>query len=144
MLIEAGKSAFVDWQSFSIAREEILRITHAGAGGCLVNRVTGESRSELLGQLLSNGSVFLINPNGILIGRDAYIDTAGFVASTLDLLNVDLSEKTLQFRGTSEESVVNEGKIHCELGDVFLIGRRVENSGEIVTENGVQGLLSGI
>ncbi len=87
--------------------------------------------------------MFLINPNGILIGKDAYINTAGFVASTLDLLNEDLSEKTLQFRGLSEESVVNEGKIHCTAGDVFLVGRRVENSGEIFTENGSQGLLSG-
>jgi len=34
----------------------------------VLNRVVGSSRSEILGSLLSNGQVYLINPNGIMFG----------------------------------------------------------------------------
>ena len=59
----------------------------------VLNRVTGGTESQILGQLVSNGAVYLVNPNGILIGEEAQVQTAGFIASTLDLLGEDLLDK---------------------------------------------------
>ncbi len=130
----------IDWDSFSIHTGECVRFEQL-ENTYVLNRVTGNEESAILGSLRSNGAVYLVNPNGILIGKEAYIDTAGFIASTLDILGSDLS--SLQFLGDSEKGVVNQGRIHCAAGDVFLIGKTVENSGTIDAPQGRQGLLSG-
>src|SRR5689334_10493325 len=141
-VIKSGKKAMIDWESFSIEQSEIVRFQQKDASSYVLNRVTGTNESLLLGQLFSNGSIYLINPNGILIGPNAYIETAGFIASTLDLLDENLSEKTLHFAGKSEKGVINKGTINCPAGDIFLIGRRVESSGALSTPQGRQGLLA--
>ncbi|MGF1478236.1 MAG: filamentous hemagglutinin N-terminal domain-containing protein [Cyanophyceae cyanobacterium] len=51
----------------------------------ILSRVTGGSRSEILGTLgvLGNANLFLINPNGILFGPNASLDITGsFVGTT--------------------------------------------------------------
>ena len=97
-------------QSFSIAREELVHFIQASGSSSVFNQVTGNQGSEILGSLLSNGAVYLINPNGILIGPDAKIETAGFLASTLDLFKGDLENKTLQFTGESERESSTKGR----------------------------------
>ena len=93
------------------------------------------------GALFSNGNVYLINPNGVFIGPNGRIETAGFAASTLDVLNEDfLMERCLLFSGDSQAQVVNLGMIFCETGNVALIGRRVANEGAIEAPEGTVGL----
>jgi filamentous hemagglutinin family protein len=142
-VIRTGHRAVIDWEAFSIALKESVHFEQAARESAVLNTVRGKERSALLGELSSNGAVFLINPNGILIGEEARIQTAGFVASTLDLLGEDLSAGVQTFKGTSQEGIVHQGLIHCNVGDVFLIGKTVESSGEIHTPQGRQGLLAG-
>jgi hypothetical protein len=47
-----------------------------------------------LGTLLANGQVFIINGDGILIGPNAVINTAGFLATTNDIRNEDFMAGT--------------------------------------------------
>src|SRR5687768_7800715 len=79
----------INWQSFGIANQEIVRFLQQSAASAVLNRVTGVTPSTILGQLHSNGRVFLINPNGITIGKGAVIDVAGFVASSNNLSDSD-------------------------------------------------------
>ena len=79
----------IDWNGFSIDTGEITRFIQQSASSAVLNRVTGGNISEILGDLQSNGRVFLINPNGLIVGEDAVIDTAGFVGSTLNISNDD-------------------------------------------------------
>src|ERR1700722_6040330 len=139
-VIESGKHAAIDWESFSIGAGEQVRFQQFDGKSYVLNRVVGAGGSELLGHLSSNGVVYLINPNGVFIGPHALVETAGFIASTLDLLGEDLSGK---FVGESFAAVVNRGVIRCAAGDVFLIGRSVENSGTLEATEGREGLLSG-
>ena len=48
----------------------------------MLNRVTGGQESQLLGTLNSNGSVFLVNPSGILIGSGAQLNAASITLNT--------------------------------------------------------------
>ena len=81
--------AIINWQAFSIGPDEVTRFIQSGAASAVLNRVTGPDQSAILGTLQSNGRVFLINPNGIVVGAGARIDIAGFVASSLNLSNED-------------------------------------------------------
>ncbi|MGZ3185075.1 MAG: two-partner secretion domain-containing protein, partial [Telluria sp.] len=64
-------NTIINWQSFSIAPGEVTRFIQQGADSAVLNRILGQDPSQILGALQSNGHVFLINPNGIMFGKDA-------------------------------------------------------------------------
>ena len=74
-VIQSGQKAFIDWEHVSIDMQEVIRFQQANERSGVLNRVVGTAPSELLGQLFSNGAVYLVNPNGILIGSEAQIET---------------------------------------------------------------------
>ena len=136
--------AIIDWQSFSIGAGDTTQFVQPGASSAVLNRVRGNAASLIDGRLLANGRVFLLNSNGILIGKTGYIDTAGFVASTLDIDDEEfLRGGDLHFRGSSTASVVNLGTIKASAGDVVLIGATVRNDGTIGAPRGTVGLGAG-
>jgi trimeric autotransporter adhesin len=85
--ITASDKTIINWKNFSIAPDEVTRFLQDSAHAAVLNRVTGELKSALMGSLQSNGKVYLINQHDILIGKDAVIDTASFVVSTQDVLD---------------------------------------------------------
>ncbi|MBX7067443.1 MAG: filamentous hemagglutinin N-terminal domain-containing protein [Parachlamydiales bacterium] len=130
--IAADNQAIIEWNEFSIAPGETTRFIQPDSQSSVLNRVVADLPSHILGSLEANGKVFLLNPNGILIGENGTINTAAFFASTLDLLNEDfLKNGELRFKGDSEASIVNLGTIRGSNGDVVLIGRSIQNNGTI-------------
>ncbi|HEX6003368.1 MAG TPA: filamentous hemagglutinin N-terminal domain-containing protein, partial [Burkholderiales bacterium] len=102
----------INWQGFSIGAGELTRFNQQSATSSVMNRVVGGDISQIYGQLLSNGRVFLINPSGIVVGPGAMIDTAGFVASTLNMLDGDFLAGKLKFQGdASSGAIINQGWI---------------------------------
>ena len=85
--VHTSNRTIIDWKSFSIGAGETTRFVQQTASGAVLNRVSGNLSSQILGTLLSNGSVYLINPQGILIGKEGKINVAHFLASTLDIDN---------------------------------------------------------
>ncbi|MEM7698105.1 MAG: filamentous hemagglutinin N-terminal domain-containing protein [Verrucomicrobiota bacterium] len=130
-VLQSTNNAIINWSSFSIAEDETTRFQQPNSGATL-NRVTGTAASVIDGQLLANGRVLLLNPNGILIGPTGRIDVGGFLASTLDVSDGEfLSGGDMVLRGDSTAAVVNLGSISALDGDVFLVARTVRNAGTI-------------
>ncbi|MCQ8895456.1 filamentous hemagglutinin N-terminal domain-containing protein [Limnobacter humi] len=77
--------ATVLWKNFSVGSGETVQFVQPDSHAVLLNRVTGREGSDILGQLKSNGRLFLINPNGIVFGTNAQVNVGALVASTLDL-----------------------------------------------------------
>jgi filamentous hemagglutinin family protein len=125
--------AIINWQGFSIGAGQLTQFLQQSAASTVLNRVVGQNISQINGQLLSNGRVFLINPAGIVIGAGAVIDTAGFVGSTLNMLDADFLRGKLSFQGDANSgSIVNRGYIKTtQGGDVVLVAPNIENSGII-------------
>ncbi|MDF1741620.1 MAG: filamentous hemagglutinin N-terminal domain-containing protein, partial [Verrucomicrobiales bacterium] len=143
-VIQHSNKAIIDWTSFSIANGETTDFSQPGAAAAALNRVTGVSASQIDGLLRSSGRILLLNPNGIVIGPNGRVDTASFVASTLDLSDGDfLAGGDLPLKGASEASVINLGTISAFDGDVFLVAAAVENHGSIFAPNGTVGLAAG-
>ena len=130
--IQSTQDSVVHWNSFSLNPQEVLVFDQAQETSSILNRVVGSDPSEILGKILSNGMVYLINQNGILIGPGGVIETAGFLASTLDVLNTDFFTKnTLEFFSKNPGSIINLGTISCPVGQVTLLAQSIENQGEI-------------
>lgn len=137
--------AIINWQGFSIGSNETARFIQPSAVSSVLNRVVTSNPSVLLGQLQSNGQVFLINPAGILVGAGARIDVAGFVASSLQLSDADFLAKRFLFQNAPGAGLVrNEGTIATPTGgSVYLIAPKVENAGLITTPKGETLLAAG-
>ncbi|MFM0684371.1 filamentous hemagglutinin N-terminal domain-containing protein [Paraburkholderia strydomiana] len=127
----------IEWSQFSIGK--LNTVNFDNGSGATLNRVTGGSPSAILGSLNATGSVYVINPQGVLVGPTGVISTGGrFVAATLDVPNCEFKTGgTLTLAGSSNAKVVNLGKISSSGGDVFLIAHdAVVNAGTVSAPNG--------
>ncbi|MFA9216694.1 MAG: beta strand repeat-containing protein, partial [Sphingomonadaceae bacterium] len=131
-------NTIINWQSFSVNADEVTRFIQQSSDSKVLNRITGQDPSQILGALQSNGKVFLINPNGVLFGKDARVDVQGLVASSLGLSNADfLAGKNNFSAGAVAGKVSNQGTLSTPAGgQVFLLAPTVENIGLINAPNG--------
>src|SRR5262249_32253557 len=107
----------IQWQGFSIQANEITRFLQQNSSSAVLNRLTGGNMSQLMGQLLSNGRVFLITPSGIVVGQNAVIDVAALVATSLNLSDKDFLAGRYRFTGQEgAKSIVNQGTISTPSG----------------------------
>ena len=140
---QASSRAIIDWSSFSIGQGGTV-VFNNGAGATL-NRVTGATISAIDGRLTASGDVFLLNPNGVIIGKSGVVNVGGsFVASTLDLPDADfMAGGALTLSGAGGAQVINLGQIGALGGDVVLTAAQVANQGSITAPRGTVGLVAG-
>src|ERR1035438_6987906 len=143
VVTQSSNRAIINWSDFSINAGELTKFIQPSAASAILNRVIGSDPSTLLGNLQSNGQVYLINPNGIVVGRGARIDAGGFAASTLDASNSEfLAGGDLHLSGQSGAAVASLGAIGASQGNVYLVAQQVTNAGSI-TASGTVGLAAG-
>src|SRR3984957_10443437 len=140
---QTSSKAIINWSSFSIGAGGAVRIDNGS--GTTLNRVIGGSASQISGLLSSSGSVYLLNPNGVVIGKTGIVNIGGsFVASTLDMTDRQfLAGGDLTFSGSSSAGAVNQGQIVASGGDAVLIAATVENDGQMLAPSGAAGLAAG-
>ncbi|AXP55070.1 filamentous hemagglutinin N-terminal domain-containing protein [Haemophilus influenzae] len=145
--IRNSVNAIINWKQFNIDQNEMVQFLQESSNSAVFNRVTSDQISQLKGILDSNGQVFLINPNGITIGKDAIINTNGFTASTLDISNENIKARNFTLEQTKDKAlaeIVNHGLITVgKDGSVNLIGGKVKNEGVISVNGGSISLLAG-
>ncbi|WP_447979649.1 two-partner secretion domain-containing protein [Candidatus Nitrospira bockiana] len=146
-VLQSSDRAIINWRGFNVAADEIVRFTQPNAGSIALNRVVGGDPSTILGQLQANGRVFLVNPNGIVFGSSAVVNTAGLLATTFNIKDGDFLAGKLQFAqdpGKALASIINKGRIEVSRnGFVVLAAPAVSNEGVIVANLGKVGLTSG-
>ncbi|CAN5872197.1 hypothetical protein BH11PSE12_BH11PSE12_20290 [soil metagenome] len=69
----------IEWTNFSIGKDATVNFVQPNASAVALNRVKGNEGSLIEGALNANGQVFVLNPNGVLFGKNARVDTAGLV-----------------------------------------------------------------
>jgi filamentous hemagglutinin family protein len=142
-ITQSSSRGIISWQGFSIGATS--KVQFDNGSGATLNRVTGANLSTIAGRLNATGSVYLVNPNGVVVGPGGRVLTGGsFVASTRDVPNSQfMSGGTLTFSGTSSGTVTNQGSIRSQDGDVVLIGAAASNAGAIAAPNGTAALAAG-
>ncbi|MFC3148159.1 filamentous hemagglutinin N-terminal domain-containing protein [Piscinibacterium candidicorallinum] len=136
----------INWQQFNVGAGNVTWFNQQNAQSAVLNRVTGVDPSQILGTLGSNGRVFLVNPNGVVFGQGAMVDTAGLVVSTLDISNEDFKAGRLRFAGlpgAPSGEIKVDGVMRAQNGDVYIIGGNVSNEGLIQAPNGTVVLAAG-
>lgn len=124
MTVATGSERTVmTWDTFNIGSSAQVTFSQPSANSAVLNRVTGTEASQLNGALNSNGSVFLVNPNGVVAGAGAQfslpsltINTSTNTPNDADFLNgLDAGFATPDGGGSD---IVSEG--FTATGDVTL------------------------
>ncbi len=145
-------SSLIDWKSFSIGQGETLNVIFHGMGqNMLVNHVTGGDISQLLGTLNAKqgeGGFMLINPNGIVVGKDAQLNVGSLILSTLDIsMDADQFKKVSdagfnnfypEYKNT-KNGVLDIRGGHINVEDTLkLYGAKVQIADGVTISNGLQ------
>lgn len=88
--VTAPDKAVLTWQNFGSGTDTIgfgdtISYALPSTKSSVLNIVAGNARTSIDGYITSNGNVFVLNPNGIIINGSARIDTNGFYVSTSDI-----------------------------------------------------------
>jgi filamentous hemagglutinin family protein len=77
----------IQWNTFDIGTGYTVNFNLPSASSAILNRVTSGNASQIMGHLNSYGHVYLINPNGILVGQNASVNVASLLMSSIDITN---------------------------------------------------------
>ena len=141
-----SKRLAIDWAGFDIANDERVTFRQPDRDSVALNRVIGDAASVIDGALSGNGHVYVINPNGVLFGKNASVDVGSLVASTARISDRDMTNFagadgiTMAIPEDSSAKVINAGTIRAEGGLVVLHAAEVENSGTITNPAGTTAL----
>ncbi|MBC7733903.1 MAG: filamentous hemagglutinin N-terminal domain-containing protein, partial [Bacteriovorax sp.] len=175
---QTSQSAIYNWQSFDIGSTSSVTFNFPTQNSSALNRVTGSSApSQIFGSLKSQytnpdatqaplvgGSLYLINANGILFGRNAQVNVGALIASTLNVKDADyLSGLTNSVAGRGASFSQDPGLVPSLFTDdrnfvvvdpgatittasggrVFLFAKNVQNAGTITAPDGQVVLAAG-
>lgn len=140
VVTQTTNQGVVNWQNFNIGKTESTQFVQPSTNSVTLNRVTGDANpSQILGSLTANGKIAIVNPNGVVFGRDSKVDVAGLVATTADIDSDAFMAGGTSFdkAGAAGASVDNQGSISAKDGGlVALVAPNVKNSGVITARKG--------
>jgi filamentous hemagglutinin family protein len=144
LIIHTSDKTHIYWDDFSIAENELLEIVQPSADSKTVIQVEGPLPSVIAGILKTNGQLYLINPQGLKIDPNGFIDAEGFLATTFPTCVCTLLDNVEDpiFQGQSLAPIVNQGRIKA-LEHVYLIGYQISNNGSIYAPQGIAALAAG-
>jgi filamentous hemagglutinin family protein len=165
---QTAPKAILSWSTFNVGRNTTVYFDQSagnsptGNGWIALNRVLDPSGSpsQILGHLKADGSIYLINQNGIIFGGSSQINVGTLLASTLGITDSqfnfgilyqassDPNIVTPAFVGTPGQTkplTVQAGAIinAAPGGKVLLLGGNVTNNGTISTPQGQTILAAG-
>jgi filamentous hemagglutinin family protein len=141
--IVAPNKSVLTWQNFgsgtdTIAIGDALNYTLPSNNASVLNIVAGGASSTINGTLSSNGNVYVLNPNGILIGSSARIDVNRLGLSTSD--NPSFASFYFQQNGflPSQDGLVPvAGNTTINNGAIIAVGENITLVSKNITINGV-------
>jgi filamentous hemagglutinin len=124
---QVAPRAIINWNSFNIGAGNRVEFNQKGnTDWSVLNRVVGTERSVINGVLQADGQVFLLNNNGILIGKGAQVNVHTFLASTLTMTDKVFLDGILSLGGTTPfltagtGSLAPRGNIAVEAGAIVV------------------------
>ncbi len=129
----------IEWETFSIGDGFTVSFDQELPTWRALNRVTGQDISLIAGTMVAPGTVYFVNPAGIIFTGTAEIDVGGIYAAAGSMTDGDFMDRRDLFTDLTG-NVINEGSIFGTA--VHMIGRSVVNDGTIAVD-GVVTLLAG-
>ena len=119
MTIEQTQAkALLDWEQFRLATNEVLEFQQQSADWIAVNRVHGTQASQINGEIRAKGRVFVLDDNGVLMGKDARINVRQLVTGQ-GVSDVNVSGNTTTIIQSGAKAILNWSNMSSQAGEVL-------------------------
>jgi filamentous hemagglutinin family protein len=146
-ITQSTDRGIINWQSFDIGTGEHVLFQQPSASSVTLNRVTGgQGASQILGNLTANGTVMLVNPNGVFFGAGSQVNVGNMVVTSSDIEDDRFMAGDYRFDkpGNAGAMIINNGLITAaDAGLVSFVAPNVVNNGLIQAKLGTVQLASG-
>lgn len=124
---QTEQKALLDWEDFRLQAGEVLEFQQQRSDWIAVNRVHGAQAAEIHGEIRAPGRVFVLNDNGVLVGKDAVINTRQLVTGT-GVRDVNVSGDTTTIVQSRPNSLLEwRGDLTLDAGEVLRIQQEQKN-----------------
>ncbi|MGK5060963.1 filamentous haemagglutinin family protein [Janthinobacterium sp. LB3P112] len=157
---QTADKAILNWETFNVGKDTTLTFQQQ-KDWAVLNRVNDPQArpSQIQGQIKADGTVLLVNRNGIVFTGTSQVDTRSLVAAAARISDTQFQKNGIYSPGTAGGRTFTDaaGKIQVQAGariasnapkgstegggNVMLLGKEVHNGGEISTPKG-QALLA--
>ncbi|AUC96260.1 filamentous hemagglutinin [Bradyrhizobium sp. SK17] len=157
--------AILNWNSFNVGARTTLTFDQQGnANWVALNRVVGSTApSQILGNIKADGSVYVINQNGIIFGGASQVNVGSLIASSAGITDTQFLTNGIYAQQAGGQYVPSftgaRGAVRVEAGAlistnapssvtqgggfVLLMGTEVSNAGSISAPRGQVQLAAG-
>jgi len=129
---QKSEDVVINWSSFNVGAGQTTQFVQPNAQAIAVNRIGGNSASQILGTLDANGRIVLINGNGMLFGKGSQVNVGSLVATSTGGADSDVLAGKFTQAGNQNAAIVNQGIIRASQGGlVALVAPSVTNAGMV-------------
>lgn len=146
---QSADKVILNWDSFNIGEQNAVHFQQV-ANGIALNRILDQAPSQIFGSLTATGSVYLLNPNGVLFGQNSQVHVGNLLVSTQQVdtdtflkSNINNAIKdgkpALTAPGQVQGSIDIEKGAHVSTetgGSVLVFAPSITNAGSIRTPDG--------
>ncbi|MCU5781108.1 hypothetical protein MA04_00408 [Alcanivorax balearicus MACL04] len=159
---QTADKAILNWETFNVGRDTTVDFDQQ-ANWAVLNRVNDPSArpSQIQGRLQGDGTVMIVNRNGVVFSGSSQVNVRNLVAAAADISDEQFTERGLYIDTNGSQPTFTDaaGNVTVDAGAritthepesvtqgggyVLLMGREVNNAGEITTRRGQTTLAAG-
>ncbi|MDN2701188.1 filamentous hemagglutinin family protein [Janthinobacterium sp. SUN100] len=158
---QTADKAILNWETFNVGRNTTVEFRQQKEWAVL-NRVNDPNArpSQIQGQIKADGTVLIVNRNGIVFNGSSQVNTRNLVAAAAQIDDGQFKTSGIYTANASQPSFTNaQGKVEIQAGAriatlapktstegggyVLLLGKEVHNGGDIATQKGQTALAAG-
>ncbi|RON99419.1 hemagglutinin [Pseudomonas moraviensis] len=152
---QTADKAILNWETFNVGRNTTVEFAQQ-ANWAVLNRVNDPTArpSQIQGQIKGDGTVMLINRNGIVFSGSSQVNVRNLVAAAANITDIQFRERGLYVDSSASQPTFTDaaGKVLVERGATIathkpgkstdaggyalLLGNEVQNDGSISTAKG--------
>ncbi|MGJ7546342.1 filamentous hemagglutinin N-terminal domain-containing protein, partial [Variovorax sp. LT1R16] len=158
---QTADKAILNWETFNVGKNTTVDFKQQ-ADWAVLNRVNDPAArpSQIQGRIKGDGTVLVVNRNGIVFNGTSQVDTRNLVAAAAEIDDGQFKTSGIYSANAAQPSFTNaQGKVEVQAGAriatlapktstegggyVLLLGSEVHNAGDIATPKGQTALAAG-
>ncbi|WP_411881430.1 filamentous haemagglutinin family protein [Polaromonas sp. YR568] len=157
---QTADKAILNWETFNVGRNTTVDFRQ-DASWAVLNRVNDPNArpSQIQGQVKGEGTVMVVNRNGVIFSGSSQVNTGNLVAAAARITDAQFNTNGIYSAGNTAAFTNAQGKVEVQAGAriatlaprtstegggyVLLLGQEVNNAGEISTPRGQAALAAG-
>ncbi|WP_447639612.1 two-partner secretion domain-containing protein [Pandoraea norimbergensis] len=157
---QTADKAILNWETFNVGRNTSVNFQQQ-SDWAVLNRVNDPQArpSQIQGQLHGDGTVLILNRNGVIFGGTSQVDTRNLVVAATRMSDAQFTSGLYGANGTTPSFTDALGKVEVQAGAtittraptsvtqgggyVLLLGKEVSNAGTIITPQGQVAMAAG-